>query len=285
MGYIFLNPNKDRMSPQSMSSSRNSHRTAFTLIELLVVIAIIAILAGMLLPALSKAKDKAKQTGCLSNNRQMALGAMLYKDDHEDSFPFGLQINASPASKLIDPAGWVSQLSRYVGGSTNTNSAPKVYKCPSAGMDTLGGFLFAVNFRANRHVFRDTAFTDPKPLRSSSIASPSSIMMHSEKTANNGEFSKNAGGFDTIRTTWNQGNANGTFDRGGMTRHNFGQISTITDGHAEWLRMPGFLLNAPAPKDFEGLGDIAGSDQSGANWPNTGHAKAWIRDRNGGGGF
>ena len=94
---------------KTMESSRRQRDAGFTLIELLVVIAIIAILAGMLLPALGKAKLKAQGISCMNNHRQVALAWRLYADDNSDSFPLATCTDANRPE-----ASWA-----WMGGHTN----------------------------------------------------------------------------------------------------------------------------------------------------------------------
>ncbi|MGC4047413.1 MAG: prepilin-type N-terminal cleavage/methylation domain-containing protein, partial [Armatimonas sp.] len=71
-------------------------RRAFTLIELLVVIAIIAILAAILFPVFAQAREKARQTSCLSNTKQIGTGLMMYTQDYDETYPMNIYMGFQP---------------------------------------------------------------------------------------------------------------------------------------------------------------------------------------------
>src|SRR3569832_1996332 len=91
-----------------MAARKRREGGGFTLIELLVVIAIIAILAAILFPVFAQAREKARQTSCLSNLKQLGTGYMMYVQDYDESFPLACQsptriitVYASPPYLLV----------------------------------------------------------------------------------------------------------------------------------------------------------------------------------------
>jgi len=118
-------------------------KKGFTLIELLVVIAIIAILAAILFPVFAKARDKARQTTCLSNVKQITLACLMYADDNDETLPIGFLGSYDVDQDMAMSADGYPMMRIMAASLLSYAKNKRVFHCPN---DTLGstGYSYPV---------------------------------------------------------------------------------------------------------------------------------------------
>jgi len=190
-------------------------KRGFTLIELLVVIAIIAILAAILFPVFARAREKARQTSCLNNLKELGLGAIMYAQDYDEFHPYCYFIAAPGFDDGVSREGYtmMSGLMPYVKNA-------QIFKCPSLksanttythtnNVQIVSDYSFSCYYvwsgGATNAALRDETFEN---------VDPSAVVMMSSYT----------GGYRTWVPYWTQ-----------PYEHNDGANITFADGHAKWV--------------------------------------------------
>ncbi len=196
-------------------------RRGFTLIELLVVIAIIAILAAILFPVFARAREKARQTSCLSNIKQLGLGMLMYAQDFDEMFS-GMS-NGSPLPNPVVPGDttfnyhptygyfncWSNGIYPYI-------KNVQIYRCPSTRYNCYGVAYGLPAHGANPAGGRVSLFGRPIHSR---IKRPAEILMITEKGAGGGCQYVLSSQYYACRD-----------------QHNEGGNIAFFDGHAKWLK-------------------------------------------------
>lgn len=186
------------------------HRKGFTLIELLVVIAIIAILAAILFPVFAKAREKARQSSCLSNVKQLMLAFLQYAQDFDE---MGMQRDTNAA--VTPRYGWTDMVAAYV---KNT----QVFICPSTKVNaTCFNTTIPTSYGYSFCEARNAAAT---------IKHPSEFLVFVDWRGYAIKY-HSAGGATCVDCPWNTRWRPGT----DTIPHNDGVNVGLYDGHAKWM--------------------------------------------------
>lgn len=223
-------------------------RTAFTLIELLIVIAIIAVLAAILFPVFATAREKARQTTCASNEKQLGLAMMLYIQDYDETFPLVYydEVASSPTYNHWMPGDssgtYTASFTLYLPYA----KTPRIYHCPdypNAGATvylTTSYTYSAQNpdetYAINGYIcsYGGSSAIEPSPLTMSKVNAPSQTIAYAESVPTIANPT-------TIATSWSQIFSATSPIRIGFP-HSQGANLLFCDGHVKWL--PQALISA-----------------------------------------
>ena len=196
-------------------------RRGFTLIELLVVIAIIAILAAILFPVFARAREKARQTSCLSNLKQIAMAHLMYAQDYDERFlagryngecMFGHFHNLGGNDAINDYYGWWNHIHPYI---MNT----QVFQCPSRSWITCthGGQVARIQ---NAYLFN---YAGCRSRAVGDIRAPAEQILTID------------GQDSFVISSANRRSTFITQMGNGLDRHNGGANAAFADGHSKWM--------------------------------------------------
>jgi prepilin-type N-terminal cleavage/methylation domain-containing protein/prepilin-type processing-associated H-X9-DG protein len=199
-------------------------RKGFTLIELLVVIAIIAILAAILFPVFARAREKARQSSCLSNMKQIGLAFMQYVQDYDEMLPRHVFDLDADGYWSEPDYSWRWALLPYIRNV-------QIFQCPSQNM--TNPFDGTMDYNQNaaygiNHVHRDSGVPNPPPgMALAEFQYPASTILVGEIGATGGAW---------LGHSYNTNDPGFIYTDDAGKRHNEGANWLYADGHAKWDR-------------------------------------------------